>query len=85
MPPQLTALHEDRRVTVRGLDARAELAERGCDTIHRPLRQRLVARQLESPLLPREHSREQAHQRAGVPRVDRFDRLREPAKPTTAE
>jgi hypothetical protein len=65
-------LDREGRPAVRALDARAHAAQRLGDPLHRPGAERLVAGQLEPSPLPRQRSREEAHQRAGVAAVDRL-------------
>ena len=62
--------------------ARAHAAERLGDPLHRPPRERLVARQLEAPaVLAREDPGDEADERAGVRAVDRAPRRMQPAEP----
>ena len=62
------------------LDPRAHPAERLGDALHRARRERLVADELEAPALAGEDPREQPHQRARVPAVDRRVRLAQAAQ-----
>jgi hypothetical protein len=68
-------------VAVLGLDASPHRTERLRDPLHRPGRERLVSDELEAPLLAGEDAREEPHERAGVPAVQRPARLLEAAKP----
>jgi hypothetical protein len=70
-PQRLDGLDRERRVPVGRRDARAQEPKRLGDPLHRPLRQRLVARERRRGGLSRGDAGEQAHQRARVPAVDR--------------
>jgi hypothetical protein len=79
------ALDDQGRVAILRCNVCAHLGERIGDPPKRPARQRLVADQLEAPLLPDEQPRQEPHQRPRVPAVDRALRSPEPAKAHPAD
>jgi hypothetical protein len=84
-PLQLPALEHEGRLAAGGLDARTHLGERFGDPIHRTPPERVVACQLEAPLLPGEEAGEETQGRAGVAAVDRAWRLAQAAKANSVD
>jgi hypothetical protein len=72
-------------VPVRRLDPRAHGAQGLRDPLHRPPRERLVADELEAPVLPGEDSRQEAHERSRVAAVERAGGLSQPAQARAAD
>ena len=75
--PELAARDSKRRVAVGRLDGRAHLTQRIGDPVERAPRERLVSDELEAPALAGQETRQEAHEGAGVPAVDRPRRLAE--------
>jgi hypothetical protein len=84
-PLQLPALEHEGRLAAGGLDTRTHLGERFSDPIHRTPPERVVACQLEAPLLPGEEAGEETQGRAGVAAVDWARRLAQAAKANSVD
>jgi hypothetical protein len=70
-PDRRPAFDDEGRMPVLRLHMSAHLGERLGDPPEGPVRERLVADELESSLLPDEQPGQEPNQRAGVPAVDR--------------
>src|SRR5436309_1880045 len=64
------AIHDQRRVTVGGIDMAAHALDRFDDAPHRPPGQRLVSCEAADERLARDDTRQEADGRAGISRVE---------------
>ncbi len=82
---QAPALDHDRRVPVGRLHAGAHLPQRLGDPLLGPARERLVADELESPLLAGQDPGGEPHNRPGVAEVERGIRRAQPVQADPAD